>query len=265
MPDSATQSVRFEYAMRSDAGRVRAHNEDFCIANAELGVFAVCDGMGGAAAGEIASRVAAETLVSCLQKGSLLREKSTRERAAEAIVCANRAVYSRARSSALRGMGTTVVALFTTPCVQPSGDTPAMPLKAGTVTVAHVGDSRCYRLRGGQLQRLTADHSLVAEQIRIGDLTEEQAASSPLRNVITRAVGTRSSVEPEIVDWNAKPGDLYLLCSDGLTRDLTNDQISVILQHYSTNLDDAAQALLDEANDHGGEDNITCLLVRCSV
>jgi len=147
-------------------------------------------------------------------------------------------------------MGTTLVALLWD--------------SVDTLWLTHIGDSRCYRLRRGALQLLTEDHSLVEEQIRAGVLSRTQAAASPIRNIITRAIGSQPSVEPEIAAHASEPGDLYLLTSDGLTRELTDAQIAAILAHAAgPTLESACQALIDAANKSGGRDNITVLLVAC--
>ena len=175
----------------------------------------------------------------------------------EALRAANQAVFRHSRKSqSLRGMGTTLVAAL--------WDDDAAP----TLWVAHVGDSRCYRFRRGALHLLTQDHSLVEEQIRAGFLSRAQAGTSPIRNIITRAIGTQPTVEPDIAAHEAQPGDLYLLASDGLTRELTDPDIAKILARIPTrttsaSLQPACQSLVDAANAHGGRDNITVLLIAC--
>jgi protein phosphatase len=166
-----------------------------------------------------------------------------------AVADANSLVFSQAASdSRLHGMGTTLVALLT---------------RGKSVWIAHVGDSRCYRLRGGALEQLTRDHSLVDEQVKLGQLTREEADRSPLRNVITRAVGSQRSVNAEIAESEAEPGDLFLLCSDGLTRELTDARIELLLKEPG-DLDAICRHLVDSANDAGGRDNVTCILVRAT-
>ena len=227
----------------TDQGRVRRANEDAFLMRPESGVFVVCDGMGGAAAGETASRVAAETalevLVSATRGVAALRE---------AVRLANTAVYERARQDRrLEGMGTTLVAIT---------------LCGASGWLAHVGDSRCYRWRAGALERLTHDHSLVEEQIRIGRMTREQARRSPMQNVITRAVGTRAEVVADVEELVVFPDDLFLLASDGLTRELPDPDIAEILGTTGRDLQAASAALVAAANAAGGRDNITCVLVR---
>src|SRR5271154_1038203 len=248
----------YEAAAASHRGRVRTANEDSFGICAEEGLFVVCDGMGGAAAGEVASRVAVETVMRYLC-GHSGRAHSTDidpgpegEPGSEvpgllrgAVDDANHLVFSQAASdSRLHGMGTTLVALL------------AQENKAW---VAHVGDSRCYRFRNGALQQLTRDHSLVDEQVKLGQLTREEAERSPLRNVITRAVGSQRSVATEIGEVDTAPGDLFLLCSDGLTRELPDARIEAMLKKTG-DLDILCQHLIDSANDAGGRDNVTCIL-----
>ncbi len=251
------------YAMRSDPGRIRSANEDFCAALLERGVFVVCDGMGGCAAGEIASQLAAEAFLNHLSHRQQTAPANGSEpssppktRLQQAVRAANQAVFQRAqRSSALKGMGTTLVALLWQSL--PGDPNPMLWL-------AHVGDSRAYRIRGGAAQQITVDHSLVEEQVRAGLIDRMQAESSPVRNIITRAIGTQATVEVDIVSHTVQRGDLYLLASDGLTRELSDTEIAqIVARHASNGLDAACIALVDEANRHGGRDNITVLLVAC--
>ncbi len=233
--------------MLTDVGRVRGHNEDACAADPAVGLFVVCDGMGGAAGGEIASHDAASVFLATARQMHM--EDGAAERLDRAMRAANRAVYERAaREPRLRGMGTTMVALE---LVSPQTG----------ACIAHAGDSRCYRLRDGLLERLTQDHSLVEEQVRRGGMTAAEARRSHLRNVITRVVGSHAKVEPEIAQHSAKPGDIFLLCSDGLTRDLADFDLRSILNRHRHNLAHAARVLVDAANLLGGGDNITVLLV----
>jgi len=257
------------FAMLSHRGRVRQTNQDACAALPEHGAFVVCDGMGGAAGGEVASHLASETFLNSLAHSRRKPSKTTsskpldsagpyppnhpRTRLQQAICAANHAVFQRAqRSRALHGMGTTLVALLWDEAPTP------------TLWLAHVGDSRCYLFRRGALQQLTLDHSLVEEQVRAGLLNRSQAANSPIRNIITRAIGSQPSVDAEIAAHTPESGDLYLLASDGLTRELTDVQIALVLAQASgPTLEAACQALIDAANKNGGHDNITVLLVAC--
>ena len=243
--------------MLSDTGLVRKGNEDTCAASLELGAFVVCDGMGGAAAGEVASKLAAETFLSCLEPA----DAPPSARLTTAIEAANSAVFHKARQqSELAGMGTTLVALLHDPAAAKLGpETPGLWL-------AHVGDSRCYLYRGRELTQLTADHSLVEEQVRAGQITPYEAARSPMRNYITRAVGSQATVDIDIQPLHTRPGDLYLLASDGLNRELTDADIATVLADIPSPpttpyLTAASKALITAANHHGGRDNITVLIV----
>ena len=237
--------VRYAVAALSDCGSIRPSNEDAFGVSAEHGVYVVCDGMGGAAAGEIASSMAV---------GEVLRLLSGRGKAVpleeaikEAVRAANEAIHSRAEVDfQLNGMGTTLAGLVT---------------EGRRVLVFNVGDSRCYRLREGRLEQISLDHSLVEEQVRMGRITPEEALRSPLRNVITRALGTQPSVEPDIFELKAEAGDIFLLCSDGLTGEVPDPQIESLLAADQP-LEEKCTNLVAAANRAGGHDNITCLLVR---
>ena len=259
----------YSVAMLSHPGRVRKGNEDACSMSREAGAFVVCDGMGGAAAGEVASRMATQTFLKSLQP-----EKTTTPRMATpdvrldfAVQSANEAVWEHSRSSPeLHGMGTTLVALLLERVERPVGGGSA---QHRSLTLVHVGDSRCYRFRGGVLSLLTADHSLVEEQVRMGEMTAQEAINHPMRNIITRAVGSQPEVEPEIANLDPEPGDIYMLASDGLNRELANEEMEQTFSRAMAraanrrpNLDSLAQTLIDEANDAGGGDNITVLLLQ---
>jgi protein phosphatase len=201
--------------------------------------------MGGAAAGEVASSMAAEEMLHQLGRADLA--KPLEEAIEEAIRAANEAIHSRAESDFhLIGMGTTLVGLVT---------------ERRRVLVFNVGDSRCYRLRKRKLEQISRDHSLVEEQVRMGRLTPDEALRSPLRNVITRALGTQPSVEPDLFELEAKAGDIFLLCSDGLTGEVPDPQIEALLA-ADLPLEQLCATLVEAANVAGGHDNITCLLVR---
>jgi protein phosphatase len=229
-----------ETTWRTDTGRQRRENEDSAFVRAP--VFVVADGMGGAQAGEVASRIAIETF-----EQGLADTGTPEERLAERVRDANHRIYDVSREEQGReGMGTTLTAAFL-------GDT--------EVALAHVGDSRAYLFRDGQLTRLTQDHSLVDELVRQGKLTEEQAAEHPQRSIITRALGPEPQVEVDTYSYSTRAGDVVLLCSDGLTSMLSEEQIKHILGG-APNLDEAARRLIDEANEAGGRDNITVVLFR---
>ena len=264
------------YAMLTHRGRVRHGNEDTCAAAPEAGAFVVCDGMGGAAAGEIASSVAADTFLAYLTPTSRGSEQAKPQaRLNAAIQAANQAVYLQSRHSAkFAGMGTTLVALLHAPIVNGSAakrrtaadHTNSRVTDPPTLWLGHVGDSRCYRRRRGKLEQLTHDHSLVEEQLRAGQITAAQAARSPMRNLITRAIGSQATVEAEIQSHRPQPNDVYLLASDGLTHEVDDEEISTILAAIpkpptARSLTAACESLITAANRNGGRDNITVLLV----
>jgi PPM family protein phosphatase len=236
-------------AALTSTGRVRSSNEDAFGLKPEHGVYIVCDGMGGAAGGEIASRIAVDTVLGQMAEAD--GTATAAERMHEAIAEANRAVLARAESdTGLAGMGTTLVALL---LGAHPGQTPAL--------IAHAGDSRCYLFRQGKLSRRTHDHSLVDEQVRLGTMTEEDAERSPFRSVITRAIGTQHSVTEDQQEMEVEKGDLFLLCTDGLTREVREGRIAEILRE-GEDLEATARKLIEEANEAGGHDNVTCVLVR---
>ena len=241
----STALVQYTAAAVSDRGRKRPSNEDAFGYSVEHGVFLVCDGMGGAAAGEIASSLAVDETMRLL--AAEVVGAPTPEQAEKAICAANLAIYARSqRNPKLAGMGTTLVALI-------AGER--------QVWILNVGDSRGYRLRNGKLDQITQDHSLVEEQVRMGRMNRSEAQRSPLRNVITRALGTQGQVTADIFALEAEPGDLYLLCSDGLTRELSDPLIESLLR-LELPLDELCARLVGAANKAGGHDNITCLLVK---
>jgi PPM family protein phosphatase len=223
----------------TDAGRKRRRNEDAFVHDPPL--FAVADGMGGAKAGEVASRLAAAAFREFHEADELGPE----ERVTAIIQEANRRIYERARSDAqASGMGTTITAAL---------------LVGNGVAVGHVGDSRAYRLRDDRLDQLTDDHSLVADLVRSGRLTAEEADTHPQRSVITRALGTDPEVDVDTFTVEAEPGDLFLLCSDGLTTMVADEEITDIVRG-ADDLAQATKALVKAANRAGGEDNITVVL-----
>lgn len=238
-------------------GRQRQHNEDSYLVEDDKKLFLVADGMGGHAAGEIASRIAVDSISEFIAHTKeddgtwphAYDEKFRRStnRLMAAVRMANTRVLEAMRKDArLRGMGTTVVA-----CMEDEG----------VVSVAHVGDSRAYLIREGQLSRLTNDHSWVFEQVQAGMLTEAEAEKHPLRNVITRALGGALSVNPDASEVQSKAGDVILLCSDGLTGMVTEDDILRMVTE-NEDLDEVSQQLIDAANEHGGMDNVTVILVK---
>ncbi len=230
-----------EEAVRSDTGRQRNANEDSYFTRAPL--FVVADGMGGAQAGEVASKAAAESFAGELPAGPPERMLE------ETIEAANRTIHELARKDpGLAGMGTTTTAAI-------------VDLETETVAIGHVGDSRAYRLRGGRFEQLTRDHSLVEEMRRKGQITDAQAEDHPQRSIITRALGPEPEVQVDVQTVPAQDGDVFLICSDGLTTMLDDEAIGRILAR-ATSLDAAVRALIDEANRAGGRDNITVVTFR---
>jgi PPM family protein phosphatase len=228
-----------EKAALTDVGRQRQSNEDSYLEREP--VFAVADGMGGARAGEVASRMAVEAFESA--GGSEGHEEQLRGVAREA----NRRIYEMAQSdSEHAGMGTTLTAAMVT---------------GREVAVGHVGDSRLYRLRDGKLERLTEDHSLVEELVRQGRITPEEAETHPQRSIITRALGPEPDVDVETFTHTGRDGDVYLICSDGLSGMVPEEEMAAILSE-SLSLKEAAYRLVDAANQNGGKDNITVVLFR---
>ncbi len=245
----ATAVVHYTAAAVTARGRKRPSNEDAFGFSVEHGVYLVCDGMGGAAAGEIASSLAVDEVLRLLtsRTGGKAASAPLTQVAREALRAANESIFTRSqRNENLNGMGTTLVGLVT---------------EESHVWVLNIGDSRCYRLRDRRLEQITEDHSLVEEQVKLGRMTRSEALRSPLRNDITRALGTQKSVTPDVFELEAEPGDLFLLCSDGLTRELSDPLIESLLG-IDLPLEELCARLVNAAKKSGGSDNITCLLVR---
>lgn len=227
---------------RTDVGRVRAENQDsLVVAQGISNLYAVADGMGGHRGGNIASEIAVTTL-----KKQLLGLSASEDMLRKCIRQINLAIFGRQMNDEqLSGMGTTLTVLWELP---------------EAFLLGHVGDSRCYRLRGEELKQISTDHSLVGELLNSGILTEEEAATYPYRNVITRAVGTDQKMEPDVLTVDKRPGDRFLLCSDGLTEYLKKDRLLSMMQHKD--LDTAADRMMRYALDGGGQDNITLILLE---
>src|SRR5262245_25373599 len=251
--------MKISYHALSDVGRKRKGNEDSLFVNPEQNLFVVADGMGGHAAGEVASRVAVESINEfvCMTSGDEeitwpfgLDENMSYDgnRLKTSVRYANNKVLAATKESAeYEGMATTVVAVL---------------IDGVTANLAHVGDSRIYLYRGDQLTQLTSDHSWVNEQLQGGMLTAEQARSHPLRNVVTRALGGRPDLDVEMQVHDALPGDTLLMCSDGLTTMVPDPDIQRILGDGGGEVERCAKTLVDVANKNGGEDNITVVLLR---
>ena len=254
------QHVEFRYCALTDKGMVRAQNEDALAVLSEIGVAILADGMGGYRAGEVASRIAVETCSAVLEQGLATFDwDSSTERAAErgerlaklvvdATWHANANIFDMARSQPeCAGMGTTLVVTL---------------LHHDKLIVAHVGDSRAYRMRDGQLEQITRDHSQVQDQVDAGLLTPQQARVASNRNLVTRALGIERSVEVELNQFTTRPADLYLLCSDGLSDMVDDAEIADVLYALGDDLDRAGSGLIARANALGGVDNISVVLLR---
>ena len=246
----------------TDVGRKRQLNEDVFLVDDELGVFLVADGMGGHAAGEVASRLAADEIFRAFGGRSALSQETwpehwdmKRSATANLLVDSILAGHERvtnavSRDQNLKGMGTTVVVAV-------------HPAASRSLVVCHVGDSRAYRLRHNKLEILTEDHSWVHEQVAAGFLTEEAARTHPLKNVVTQALGGSAEPKVDFLETELMNGDFYLLCSDGLNSMLTDDEIAEILGNEGS-LDERATRLIESANEHGGNDNVTVVLLEAS-
>ncbi len=234
----------------SDVGRCRQTNQDQFLVDIPLGVYAVADGMGGHAAGEVASDLAINALGEALRSvdGGPDTVVEAIDQLRAALNHGNRKICDSVVSRAeWRGMGTTMVVLFTV---------------GQTAVVGHVGDSRAYLLRGGKLRQLTSDHSWVNEQVKLGLLTPEQAQRHPMRNIVTRALGNQAHVDVDVIEEPIQPGDIFALCSDGLNGMLSDEEIRQTLLDHQAAPQAACRALVDRANAHGGEDNITVVVLR---
>jgi len=242
---------------RSDAGRVRRNNEDAVLTDPALGLAVLADGMGGHNAGEVASNMAITALGSelahafrqqPLEVGAAGPAGRVRTVLLDIIIRTNAAIHMAAKSNPrFSGMGTTLV---------------AVQFYDNRLAVAHIGDSRLYRLRSHALEQLTRDHSLLQEQIDQGLIAPELARFAPHRNLVTRALGVDSTVQTELAEHAVEPGDLYLLCSDGLTDMVEDAEIAAVLDAATDNLPQCAAQLLEKANTHGGRDNVSVILAR---
>jgi protein phosphatase len=245
-------------ASRTDTGRVREHNEDAIASDGDIGLIVLADGMGGYNAGEVASGIAIKTIA------HLVREAVAREdlrisdpvsglsRASiilrDAILRANKIIYQTARTQPhCEGMGTTVVGIL---------------FFNNSASVAHVGDSRAYRLRHNRLEQITIDHSLLQELVDRGYYTPEEAQHATNKNYVTRALGVEPTVDVEIKEYAAQKGDVFMLCSDGLTDMLEDDDIELTINTFGTSLDSVGNHLVQQANEAGGRDNISVVLAQ---
>ena len=246
--------MNYQFCAHTDPGRVRDNNEDSVTFDASSGLAVLADGMGGYNAGEVASAMATTFIRSELGRwlNEVGEQASARDVRRAMDICAdnaNRAIFNAANANPqYAGMGTTLVlAVF----------------QQDRLMLGHIGDSRCYRLRGGELARITSDHSLLQEQIDAGLITLDEAATSPHKNLITRALGVEDAVLLEVNEHRVAPGDHFLLCSDGLSDMMDDDAMAAILRSDAA-LPDRATRLIESANANGGRDNISVLLVQRS-
>jgi protein phosphatase len=251
--------MKVRFAGATDVGRKRDHNEDRFVIQPEDRLFVVCDGMGGHACGEVASQLAVDEIGAFFaltrDDGDVTwpykpdrRLTGIENRVSVGIRWANWRVHDKAGSSPqFKGMGTTCVAVH---------------LDADEAAIAHVGDSRCYRVRDGQIEPMTVDHSLINEYRKLAQLTDEEVRNFPHKNIITRALGMKETVAVETRVEPLRPGDLYLLCCDGLSGELEDAEMLETIHAYRQDLDAACHNLIDRANRHGGRDNITVVLVE---
>jgi serine/threonine protein phosphatase PrpC len=252
-------NLGFDFASRTDTGRMRSGNEDAIALSPAHGIAILADGMGGYSAGEVASSIATTVLRESLEEGlarlrahgpDLLNKRSRQfqQLMVDSIHRANLAVLDAAGAQPrYQGMGTTIVAAH---------------FHRDKLTVAHVGDSRAYRLRQGALTQITRDHSFLQEQIDAGLMTPESARVSDYKNLVTRAVGVSDQMEVEVHEHQVEPGDVYLLCSDGLSDMLADEEIHEVLKQSGDELQAACDALVQHANESGGRDNISVILIR---
>jgi len=253
------ERIPLECAVLSHPGMVRSHNEDAVFVDQEAGIAVLADGMGGYSAGEVASGIA----VNVVSEGMLPELRSDRELSKvdvatglthaalllqQKIAAANKGIYEAAQTRPeCAGMGTTIVSLV---------------FCGNRVSIGHIGDSRCYRLRADKFEQLTRDHSLLQEQIDGGQLTPEQARYSLNKNLVTRALGIEAIVPADIVEYRAEADDIYLLNSDGLTDMVEPAAVHAIIERNRADLTQAAKELVDAANQNGGRDNVSVVLVR---
>lgn len=264
--EASLWAMRFTALGQTDVGQKRENNEDSYLIREDLGLFVVADGMGGHAGGETASRLAVETIASTLEasrsngvdpltEDAPMEEGRLADTLRESVESACHVIFHKAKVEPhLAGMGTTVTAMV----LKPSS-------KEGVVDAyfGHVGDSRIYLIRDDLIQQVSEDHSLVAEQIRAGVLTEEEARISRFKNIITRSVGFEEDVLVDVMGLWAEPGDVFVMCSDGLSNFLEEPEyFQLVKEHAADKLEKLPQAFIDLANSRGGDDNITVIVVR---
>jgi len=242
----------------TDTGKVREHNEDAIGSNPDIGLMVLADGMGGYNAGEVASGIAVQIVTQLATEAAQREELNNIDSHSglmrqsiilrDAVYRSNKIIYQTAQSQThCEGMGTTIVACM---------------FYDNKVSIAHVGDSRAYRLRGGQFEQMTLDHSLLQELVDRGFYSHEEAQRSTNRNYVTRALGVEPTVEVEVHEYDVLPDDVYLLCSDGLPDMVEDDDIHLTISTFNASLEVVGQQLIDLANDHGGRDNVSVMLAQ---
>jgi len=251
-------NAKIDFAEISDTGRVRDHNEDAIGTIGEIGLMVLADGMGGYNAGEVASGIAVQIVTEMASDGAEREKRNDIDSHSgmmrqsivlrDAVYRANKIIYQTAQSKTdCEGMGTTIVACM---------------FYDNKISIAHVGDSRAYRLRGGELEQVTLDHSLLQELVDRGFYSAEEAQRSTNRNYVTRALGVEATVEVEVHEHEVLPDDIYLLCSDGLSDMVEDEDIHLTISTFNASLDVVGQQLVDLANDHGGRDNVSVMLAQ---
>ncbi len=253
-----TLAGKIEHIELTDTGKVREHNEDALASNSDLGLLVLADGMGGYNAGEVASGIAVKTIVDMVQEGAPKQDRGAIEGETgltrqsiilrDAILRANKIIYQTSKSQPqCEGMGTTIVCCL---------------YWDNRLSIAHVGDSRVYRLRSSRFEQLTMDHSLLQELVDRGFYSEEEAMRSTNRNYVTRALGVEPNVEVEVREEDVEVDDIYVLCTDGLTDMVEDEDIHLTISTFNANLDMVGKQLIQLANDHGGRDNVSIVLSR---
>ena len=249
---------KISFAELTDTGRVRDHNEDAIGTNADVGLMVLADGMGGYNAGEVASGIAVQIVTELASEAAIRQELSDLDPHSglmrqsiilrDAVYRSNKIIFQTAQSQThCEGMGTTIVACM---------------FYDNKVSIAHVGDSRAYRLRGGQLDQMTLDHSLLQELVDRGFYSAEEAQRSTNRNYVTRALGVEPTVEVEVHEYEVLPDDIYLLCSDGLPDMVEDEDIHLTISTFNASLDIVGKQLIELANDNGGRDNVSVQLAQ---
>jgi protein phosphatase len=260
MPQVTSLKGKLTFVGQTDTGRVREHNEDTIATDPDVGLLVLADGMGGYNAGEVASGIAVKTITNLVREGLAREDLASIDRSTglsrpsivlrDAITRANKIIYQTARSQAeCEGMGTTVVAAL---------------FYDNRVSIAHVGDSRLYRQRGSQIAQVTMDHSLLQELVDRGFYSPEEAQRAANKNYVTRALGVEPQVEVEVQEHPVDKGDIFILCSDGLSDMVEDEDIRLTISTFGANLDTVAKQLIQLANENGGRDNVSVVLAQAN-